>query len=426
MSSEAETAMLRAHLGQVSARAAELFADVPSERVRASWADACRILGLTLPAEEVGSQRVALAMLGYRINSALSQTGRSVASMLQANAGVSDTDSRVSLALMEIAAVAPPAAGAAGRAAVAAAGTTEGGVLRRVADSIAVTPAAQTIERIAEAVNVSGRSAEEEQRLLGQVRDLQAGEHGALVAMILSQEKLAEKPTGSSAISPGCLGVWAGLRDIFRWLPGARERAHELEVPDGVDFPALLASVTRGQFSVARLLPSGLAGDRMLRALQAAWPLFMALVEEVLPRDRTAMGMLRRIYVEACAGTGQAEAARGLVTHYFEAMSEAYARFTAGTDSEPPTIEAVHSRLYRTFQQEQMRRHARDESAAQQRSVRERAAAAAERAAAAAERERPASSGAGAPAPSGAPAGAEDGGGRGGGRGRGGGKGGAQ
>ena len=127
----------------MSPRAAELFVGVPSERVRSMWAEACRILSLPLPGAGMSSQRVALTSLGYRVNSALSVSGRSAASLLQANAHVSDVDSRVSLALMEIAAVPPPgsaSATAAGRTVSSAAGATEGGVLLRVADAIAVTP----------------------------------------------------------------------------------------------------------------------------------------------------------------------------------------------------------------------------------------------------------------------------------------------
>ena len=370
-----ETAELKAHLGQVSTRAAELFTGVPDHRLREVWGQAYQILGLRSPEADLRSQRMALAMLGYQINAGLTQTGSSVAGLLQANARVADADSRVCLVLQEIAAVMKPAGqNVAGRATAATAGTADGGVLRRVVDELgANSSTAAEIQRLADAVSSGTRTAGAEKRLLGEVRDLQVGEHGAMVAMILQQEKLDARPAGSNAVSHLGLGVWSGLREIFRWLPGARERAHEHEVPDGVDFAALMASVARGQLSVAKLVPPGLSGDKMLRAMQAGWPLLMALVDEALPRDSTAMPMLRRIYVEACAGSSPADAARTLINSYFEEVSLRYARFTAGTDSEQPSVEAAHQKVYVNFQSDQMRRYVRQEAADNLRAVRERA-----------------------------------------------------
>ena len=370
-----ETAELKAHLGQVSTRAAELFAGVPDHRLREVWGQAYQILGLRSPEADLRSQRMALAMMGYQINAGLTQTGSSVAGLLQANARVADADSRVCLVLQEIAAVMKPAGqNVAGRATAATAGTADGGVLRRVVDVLgASSSTAAEIQRLADAVSSGTRTAGAEKRLLGEVRDLQVGEHGAMVAMILQQEKLDARPAGSNAVSHLGLGVWSGLREIFRWLPGARERAHEHEVPDGVDFAALMASVARGQLSVAKLVPPGLSGDKMLRAMQAGWPLLMALVDEALPRDSTAMPMLRRIYVEACAGSSPADAARTLINSYFEEVSLRYARFTAGTDSEQPSVEAAHQKVYVNFQSDQMRRYVRQEAADNLRAVRERA-----------------------------------------------------
>ena len=410
-----ETAELKAHLGQVSMRAAELFTGVPDHRLREVWGQAYQILGLRPPDADLRSQRMALTMMGYQINAGLTQTGSSVAGLLQANARVSDADSRVCLVLQEIAAVMKPAAqGAAGRVAAATAGTADGGVLRRVVDGLAATPAAAEIQRLADAVSSGTRTAGAEKRLLGEVRDLQVGEHGAMVAMILQQEKLDARPAGSNAVSHLGLGVWSGLREIFRWLPGARERAHEHEVPDGVDFAALMASVARGQLSVAKLVPPGLSGDKMLRALQAGWPLLMALVDEALPRDRTAAPMLRRIYVEACAGSSPADAARTLIASYFEEVSLRYARFTAGTDSEQPSVEAAHTKVYVNFQSDQMRRYVRQEAADNLRAVRERAERqaaerAAEKAAAAAKQQEEAAKRSSEPAAEGAPGGGKGG-----------------
>ena len=369
-----ETAELKAHLKQVSVRAAELFADVPDGRLREVWGQAYQILNLKLPDSDMRAQRMALNTLGYQVNAALTQTGSTVGGLLQANARVADADSRICLALQEIAAVLKPAGpGATGRVAATAAGAADGGVLRRVVDELAGTSAATEIQRLAEAVGSGNRTAGSEKRLLGEVRDLQMGEHGAMVAMILQQEKLDARPAGSNAVSHLGLGVWSGLREVFRWLPGARERAHEHEVPDGVDFAALMASVARGQLSVAKLIPTGLSGDKMLRALQAGWPLLMALVDEALPRDRTAGPMLRRIYVESCAGTSPADAARSLITSYFDEISLRYSRFTAGTDSEQPSVEAAHRKVYENFQSDQMRIYARQHTADTLRAVRERA-----------------------------------------------------
>ena len=378
-----QTVELLAHLRQVSTRAAELFAKVPASRLRAVWDQAYQILGVRPPAAEVESQRVAIALVGYQVNAALSQTGSTVDGLLAANARVEDAETRVCLVLQEIAHAMKPAGqqSGAGRAPAAAAGTADGGVLRRAVDGLAATTAAVEIQRLAEAVSAGDRTPAAEARLLGEVRDLQVGEHGAMVAMILQQEKLDARPAGLSNVSHLGMGVWSGLREVYRWLPGARERAHENEVPDGVDFKALVAAVARGQLSVAKIVPKDVAGEGMLRALQAGWPLLMALVHEALPRDATAMPMMRRIYVEACAGTSPPDAARTLITSYLEEMSLCYGRFTAGTDAEQPTFEAAHKKVYENFQKDQMRSHARREDEVSLKAVRERAAAAAERAA---------------------------------------------
>ena len=124
---------------------------------------------------------------------------------------------------------------------------------------------------------------------------------------------------------------------------------------------------------MAKLIPTGLSGDKMLRALQAGWPLLMALVEEALPRDKTAGPMLRRIYVESCAGTSPADAARSLITAYFDEISLRYSRFTAGTDLEQPSVEAAHKKVYENFQSDQMRLYARQQTTDALRAVRERA-----------------------------------------------------
>ena len=109
--------------------------------------------------------------------------------------------------------------------------------------------------------------------------------------------------------------------------------------------------------------------------------------------------MLRRIYVEACAGSSPADAARTLITSYFEEVSLRYARFTAGTDSEQPSVEAAHQKVYVNFQSDQMRRYVRQEAADTLRAVRERAKRqaaerAAEKAAAAKQQEEAAKRGA--------------------------------
>ena len=95
-------------------------------------------------------------------------------------------------------------------------------------------------------------------------------------------------------------------------------------------------------------------------------------------------------------------------------MSLRYARFTAGTDSEQPSVEAAHQKVYVNFQSNQMRRYVRQEAADNLRAVRERAERqaaerAVEKAAAAAKQQEEAPKRGSEPAAEGAPVGGKGG-----------------
>ena len=76
--------------------------------------------------------------------------------------------------------------------------------------------------------------------------------------------------------------------------------------PAGVEAAALVAVVCRGKLTVATLVPPGLASAKSAagqaargEAMMRAWPVLMAVVREVLPRNTSAEDELLRISVNA-------------------------------------------------------------------------------------------------------------------------------
>ena len=99
--------------------------------------------------------------------------------------------------------------------------------------------------------------------------------------------------------------------------------------PAYLEASALIVAVSHGKLSVATLVPAGVAAAKSATALAAqcdammqAWPVLMAVVREVTPRDTTAEAELLKIAVSAFnpthAGT---EPIENLVAPAFKEMT---------------------------------------------------------------------------------------------------------
>ena len=102
----------------------------------------------------------------------------------------------------------------------------------------------------------------------------------------------------------------------------------------------------RGKLTVATLVPAAAAkpsaSPAVLReAVQRAWPVLLAVLREVLPRDTTAEGELLRISVNAFEPAhASSDPIESLVVPVFKEMASKFGRYLASGGIEP-TWEAV-------------------------------------------------------------------------------------
>jgi hypothetical protein len=171
------------------------------------------------------------------------------------------------------------------------------------------------------------------------LHDLESGEHGEEVAMIMHQEKLGAVPTGALAMSAPVATVWAAAIDVRSWVARARERQLKLQLPSAIDVRALVASVTSGNFSIDKLVPGKLVGAERARSILVCWPAFVELTTSVHPRDSTAGPILRQLAVEAFGG-GTDDAAFNLLERMLRQAATSFEKYRGGSDS-APTWEAI-------------------------------------------------------------------------------------
>ena len=162
---------------------------------------------------------------------------------------------------------------------------------RRAADRVAAAPA------VREAVHAASRLASGAQtdatmpELRDAVRALELGDLGADVALLLHQEKLAAHPTGKP-LSTQAQAVWSAVHELRGALHRARVRQYESVVPEGVQLGPLIDGVSCGRLNVSLLQGSTVTvatpAQQRLHALMRAWPLLIAIMREVHPRDSGA------------------------------------------------------------------------------------------------------------------------------------------
>ena len=328
--------MLRAQLTQVSpGAAAPLFAVVPDDRLFTTV-----MTGMTLFQMHSSLQGdvSGVALLANLIEHVVAHSSVTVDSLLRDRAGVADPVSRVMVVMQELASAhsraGPTRLWAAGGAA-GSAPSDEASSVRRAIESVGRDPvAAAQVQKLRTAVSGGVTTPEQDETVLRMVRDLEAGEHGADVAMILHQEKLGAVPTGMHSVSAAAAAVWGGMGDVMSWVARARERQMKLQLPAAVDAKALVASVAAGKFSVDKLVPGKLVGAERGRMILLGWPAFVELVSSVYPRDPTAGATLRQLTVEAFGG-GSDDAAHGLLERTLKQAATSFEGYRSGSDPLP-------------------------------------------------------------------------------------------
>jgi len=329
----------------VSGEAAKIFDLVPDEQFSLALATGLTLFNLP---QSLQGQMAGGALLATQLALAVSSSGSSVETMLSAGSSAQEPLSRVVVVLQELASIfartnAPAARGWAGGGGFGrdqGPPADEASCVRRSIESVGRSAvASERMQKLRAAVSTGVTTPAQDGQVLAMIHDLQMGEHGADVAMIMHQEKLGAVPTGALAMSAPAATVWAAAIDIRSWVARARERQLKLQLPAAVDVRALVASVSSGAFSIDKLVPGKLVGAERARSILVCWPAFVELTTSVHPRDATAGPILRQLAVEAFGG-GTDEAAFNLLERMLRQAATAFEKYRGGSDS-APTWEAI-------------------------------------------------------------------------------------
>ena len=133
------------------------------------------------------------------------------------------------------------------------------------------------------------------------------------------------------------------LADVARQLLIAWGERFRKLCPAGIEVGALVTAVSRGKLSVATLVPAGVAAAKsskapaeLSEAVLRAWPVLMAVVREVNPRDTTAETELLKISVNAFDPThAGSDPIENLVAPAFKEMSTKFGRYLANGGVKP-------------------------------------------------------------------------------------------
>ena len=133
--------------------------------------------------------------------------------------------------------------------------------------------------------------------LRAKVGAMELGPFGADVALLLHQEKLAASPSGASSAAQRVLEK---VREVRTGLASARLALWRRVVPDGISLADMIAAVNCGKITSSVLIGKNPAGGASA-ALSRVWPLLVAMVRQLWPRDTeveyTLLRMARELFV---------------------------------------------------------------------------------------------------------------------------------
>ena len=337
----------RAQMAMVSGCAGMLFDLVPDSQFSLALSTGSALFGLPplLQGQVAGG-----ALLASHIAQSVANSGSSVALMLAAGEALLDPLSRVVVVLQELSSIFHRTSELGGRGWNGGAGREQGAqadeasCVRRSIEAVGRSAATSArMQKLRAAVSTGVTTPAQDAQVLAMLREMEVGDQGAEVSIIMRQEKLGAVPTGALAVSAPAATVWAAAIDVRSWVARARERQLKLQLPAAIDAKALVASVASGAFGINKLVPGKLVGAERAKSILVCWPAFVELVTTTHPRDSTAGPTLRQMAVEAFGG-GTDDAAYNLLEQMLRQAATAFEGYRGGSD-EAPTWEAIRLKV---------------------------------------------------------------------------------
>ena len=162
----------------------------------------------------------------------------------------------------------------------------------------------EVVPRLGQLQQAASRDESESPALCEAVRGAVTGAFGAQITLLIHQEKL-DAPKGA-VLSSNAKSVWGTLAEVARQLLVAWEEHFRKLMPAGVEPLALITAVSRSKLMVAAMVPAGLVSSKAAKApmelreaVMRAWPVMMAVMREVNPRDVSAEAELLKVAVSA-------------------------------------------------------------------------------------------------------------------------------
>ena len=243
---------------------------------------------------------VLMPPLAHAVSAAATRAGSTAAVALAAKAALPGLSAQpvgqVMCVLAEWSA-ARSAAGAAGSSSSAAApsGAASSALTRLGASADAVRVIGEMHQ-----IDMASETGGDEMRRLARAAEMDSS-YGVDIATILHAESLAKMPTGDASLHYQTREVWKKLSDIRPRLAVARRTHYRVYAPSAVSLPTLIAAVNTGVMTIEVVSGSKPAdsADLKMRRLAHAWPLLMALVHDVTPRDADAGATLLKFARDA-------------------------------------------------------------------------------------------------------------------------------
>ena len=122
---------------------------------------------------------------------------------------------------------------------------------------------------------------------------METGVFGADVTMILHQEKLGNVPTGAGIASAPAMRVWRVMNAVMPRLLHARTPHNAKLCPNGMDAGTAIRAIGQGKLTVEALagvavLVKKMSAVELRTAGLRSWPVMLAMIREIMPRDETA------------------------------------------------------------------------------------------------------------------------------------------
>ena len=104
-------------------------------------------------------------------------------------------------------------------------------------------------------------------------------------------------------MSPNAFRVWTLLFGVAQRLREAIVSHYRKLMPEGVDAKALVTAMACGKLTVAEMVPAAATAARSAKAagdvreaIMRAWPVVMAIMGEVNPRDESAQATFLKLW----------------------------------------------------------------------------------------------------------------------------------